>query len=97
MAEVSAPITAASLQKSLQAQRNSNWHHSIGLGGESSSPVKTTATMPQLSTTGFGAGSSLAVSKTAWTPQLRTTMQHIHLPTQKPQHKWFANGLAWQP
>uniref|UniRef100_A0A8R1I391 Uncharacterized protein n=1 Tax=Caenorhabditis japonica TaxID=281687 RepID=A0A8R1I391_CAEJA len=76
MAEVSTPITADSVQNALQAQRNSNWHHSNSLGAESSLPLNTTATTPQLSTTGSGAGSSLAVSQTAWTPQLRTTERH---------------------
>uniref|UniRef100_A0A8R1EHC9 Uncharacterized protein n=1 Tax=Caenorhabditis japonica TaxID=281687 RepID=A0A8R1EHC9_CAEJA len=66
------------LQNALQAPRIFNWHHSNGLGAESSLPLNTTATTPQLSTTASGAGSSLAVSKTAWTPQLRTTEQHNH-------------------
>uniref|UniRef100_A0A8R1EDQ9 Uncharacterized protein n=1 Tax=Caenorhabditis japonica TaxID=281687 RepID=A0A8R1EDQ9_CAEJA len=83
MAEVSAPMTADSLQNALQAQRNSNWHHSIGLGAESSSPVKTTVTMPQLSTTGHTSSSHQRIlmvqtndeSLTAKTHRPHTTMR----------------------
>uniref|UniRef100_A0A8R1I9Z8 Uncharacterized protein n=1 Tax=Caenorhabditis japonica TaxID=281687 RepID=A0A8R1I9Z8_CAEJA len=62
------------------------------MGAESSSPVNTTATTPQLSTTGCGAGSSLAVSQTAWTPQLRTTEQHNHGKA-KQKRKWARQSI----